>query len=118
MNKKAGFEAYSDAIRLWRGDSAAPEREAWEKWHQIESSVFGMILLEEWIEPIKSLLPSTEEQIEFIGTKLKDDILPLPQAAVDYILSYSSDVREGKMQTYRQFTESHSQEENIKFIKQ
>lgn len=113
---KAGFEAYSDAIRLWR-DDGTELREAWEKWFQIERSVFGMILIEEWTEPQALLLPGVENQIEFIGTKVKDAILPLPQGAIDYVLGAGSGFSEGKMRVYRQFTESLSKEDNIKFLK-
>ena len=113
---KAGFEAYSDAIRLWRNDGTEL-REAWEKWFQIEDSVFGMILIEEWTEPQALLLPSEDMQLEFIGTKVKDAILPLPQGAIDYVLGAGSHFRESKMRIYRQFTESLSKEDNIKFLK-
>ena len=113
---KAGFEAYSDAIRLWR-DDGTELREAWEKWFQIEDSVFGMILIEEWTEPQALLLPSENMQLEFIGTKVKDAILPLPQGAIDYVLGAGSHFRESKMRIYRQFTESLSKEDNIKFLK-
>lgn len=113
---KAGFEAYSDAIRLWR-DDGTELREAWEKWFQIERSVFGMILIEEWTEPQALLLPGVDNQIEFIGTKVKDAILPLPQGAIDYVLGAGSGFSEGKMRVYRQFTESLSKEDNIKFLK-
>lgn len=113
---KAGFEAYSDAIRLWR-DDGTELREAWEKWFQIERSVFGMILIEEWTEPQALLLPSVDNQIEFIGTKVKDAVLPLPQGAIDYVLGRGSGFSEGKMRVYRQFTESLSKEDNINFLK-
>ncbi len=113
---KAGFEAYSDAIRLWR-DDGTELREAWEKWFQIERSVFGMILIEEWTEPQALLLPGVDNQIEFIGTKVKDAILPLPQGAIDYVLGSGSGFSEGKMRVYRQFTESLSKDDNIKFLK-
>lgn len=113
---KAGFEAYSDAIRLWRNDGTEL-REAWEKWFQVERSVFGMILIEEWTEPQALLLPGVDNQIEFIGTKVKDAVLPLPQGAIDYVLGSGSGFNEGKMRLYRQFTESISKDENIKFLK-
>ena len=113
---KAGFEAYTDAIRLWR-DDGTELREAWEKWFQIERSVFGMILIEEWTEPQALLLPSVDNQLEFIGTKVKDAVLPLPQGAIDYVLGRGSGFNEGKMRVYRQFTESLSKEDNIHFLK-
>ena len=113
---KAGFEAYSDAIRLWR-DDGTELREAWERWFQIERSVYGMILLEEWTEPQALLLSSVDNQLDFLGTKVKDGVLPLPQAAVDYVLGTGSGFSEGKMRIYRQFTESLSKEDNIRFLK-
>ncbi|MEE1137918.1 MAG: SNF2-related protein [Acutalibacteraceae bacterium] len=112
----AGFEAYSDAIRLWR-DDGTELREAWQKWFQIERSVFGLMLMEEWTEPQASLLSGAEKQ-ELIGTAVKNEApLYLPQSAVDYVLCGGSDFSEGKMRIYRQFTESLSKEENIKFLK-
>ena len=113
---KVGFEAYSDAIRLWR-DDGTELREAWERWFQIERSVYGMILLEEWTEPQALLLPSVDNQLDFLDMKVKDSVLPLPQAAVDYILGAGSGFSEGKMRIYRQFTESLSKEDNIRFLK-
>ena len=113
---KVGFEAYSDAIRLWR-DDGTELREAWERWFQIERSVYGMILLEEWTEPQALLLPSVDNQLDFLDMKVKDGVLPLPQAAVDYILGAGSGFSEGKMRIYRQFTESLSKEDNIRFLK-
>ena len=112
----AGFEAYSDAIRLWRNDGTEL-REAWQKWFQIERSVFGLMLMEEWTEPQASLLSGAEKQ-ELIGTAVKNEApLYLSQSAVDYVLCGGSDFSEGKMRIYRQFTESLSKEENIKFLK-
>ncbi len=113
----AGFEAYSDAVRLWR-DDGSELREAWVKWFQIERTVFGLMLMEEWTEPQTSLLSGIEKQKEVIGTKTKDlDFLPLPQSAIDYVLCGGSSFSEGKMRIYRQFSESLSKEENIKFLK-
>ncbi len=115
---KAGFEAYSDAIRLWRGDKDTPERECWDKWFSVEDYVYGLILMEQWTEPQALLLPSVDEQLEFIGSKTKGNaFLPLPQSAIDYVLCGGSGFSEGKMRIYRQFTESLSKEENIKFLK-
>lgn len=113
----AGFEAYSDAIRLWRNDGTEL-RESWEKWFQVEDYVFGLILMEQWTEPIALLLPSEQAQIEYIGTKTKGDaFLPLPQGAIDHVLGAGSNFRESKMRIYRQFTGSLSKDENIKFLK-
>ena len=115
---KAGFEAYSDAIRLWRGDKDTPERECWDKWFSVEDYVYGLILMEQWTEPQALLLPSVDEQLEFIGSKTKGNaFLPLPQSAIDYVLCGGSGFSEGKMRIYRQFTESFSKDENIKFLK-
>ena len=113
----SGFEAYSDAIRLWRNDGTEL-RESWEKWFQVEESVFGLMLMEQWTEPIALLLPSEQVQIELIGSKTKGDaFLPLPQGAIDYVLGAGSNFRESKMRIYRQFTEDLSKEDNIKFLK-
>ena len=76
-----------------------------------------MILLEEWTEPQALLLPSVDNQLDFLGTKVKDGVLPLPQAAIDYVLGAGSGFSEGKMRIYRQFTESLSKEDNIRFLK-
>ena len=114
---KAGIEAYSDAIHFFRGDRNNPESEVWGRWHGVERDIFGMMLLEEWTDPQALLLPSADKQIEFIGDKVKDAVLPLPQAAIDYILGVGSGFSEGKMRIYRHFSESLSKEENIKFLK-
>ena len=114
---RAGFEAYSDAIRLWRNDGTEL-REAWKKWFQIEQTVFGLMLMEQWTEPQALLLPGVEKQMEVIGTKTKDyAFLPLPQSAIDYVLCGGSGFNEGKMRVYRQFSQSLSKEDNIKFLK-
>ena len=114
---KAGIEAYSDAIHFFRGDRNNPESEVWGRWHGVERDIFGMMLLEEWTDPQALLLLSADKQIEFIGDKVKDAVLPLPQAAIDYILGVGSGFSEGKMRIYRHFSESLSKEDNIKFLK-
>jgi len=78
-----------------------------------------MILLEQWTEPNALLLPNEDRQIALLETKSKEDTtrLYLPQAAIDYILCRGSGVSEGKMRVYRQFSESLSKEDNIKFLK-
>ena len=113
----AGFDAYSDAMRFWRGDSKEPEQQSWEKWFSISDYVYGLILMEEWTEPQAMLLPSVDKQLEFIGNKVKAATLHLPQGAIDYILGAGSRFSEGKMRVYRQFAESLSKEDNIKFLK-
>ena len=113
----AGFDAYSDSLRFWRGDSKEPEQQSWEKWFSISDYVYGLILMEEWTEPQAMLLPSVDKQLEFIGNKVKAAPLHLPQGAIDYILGAGSRFSEGKMRVYRQFAESLSKEDNIKFLK-
>ncbi len=62
-------------------------------------------------------LPSVDNQLEFIGDKVKDGVLPLPQAAIDYVLGTGSRFSEGKFRAYRHFTEFHTRDENISFLK-
>ncbi len=114
---KAGFAAFSDAIYFWRTDKEHPERECWERWHQISSAVYGMILLEQWtdIEPL--LLPTYDNQFQLFGNDEKVASLPIPQAAFDYILGCGSGFSEGKMRIYRYFTEQHTKDERLAFLK-
>ncbi|MCM1364969.1 MAG: SNF2-related protein, partial [Ruminococcus sp.] len=116
---KAGLEAYEDAIYFWRTDRNDPSHECWERWFQIRDSVYGMILLEQWTEPQALLLPNVDTQLSILEAKTKKDKshLHLPQAAIDYILCRGSGVSEGKMRIYRQFAESLSKEDNIRFLK-
>lgn len=114
---KAGFEAYSDAIRFWRADRDNSEREAWERWFQVSNSVYGMILIEEWTEPQALLLPSADNQKALIESKAMAGQLYLPQAAVDYILARGSGISEGKMRIYRQFQKSLSKDDNVRFLR-
>ncbi|MBP9987975.1 MAG: hypothetical protein KBT46_00600, partial [Ruminococcus sp.] len=78
-----------DCLHIWRGSYNSREKEVYMKWWAVADHIFGMILLDKWLEPYEPVLPSEETQVNIIDTKRseKETTLSLPQAAVDYVIS-------------------------------
>lgn len=117
--QKAGMQAYSDVLHLWRGTQDGRESEVFMTWKNVASSIYGMILLHKWLESDQAALPSVDEQtamIEKAGAE-RTSAFSLPQEAIDYVLARGGGYSEGKMRIYRQFTQSLSASENIAFLK-
>ena len=116
--QRAGYRAYDDALHLWRGAYLSREQEVFLRWSSVSQTIYGMMLMQQWLAPDEQPFPTTDEQISLI----QEDSAPstefvLPQEAIDYVLCGGSGVSQGKFRIYEQFQKSESSDENVKFLK-
>ena len=114
----AGYHAYDDVLHLWRGEYQNREREVHMRWSSVAQTIYGMMLLQEWLSPEEQPLPTTDEQISLI----QEEAVPttefvLPQEAIDYVLCRGSGISQGKLRIFAQFQKTESSAENVKFLK-
>ena len=116
-DQRAGYRAYADVLNLWRGDYLTREREDFMRWTQVADSIYGMMLLDQWLDPGEKLAPATHEQLSLIAEAAadKDNAFALPQEAVDYILTAIG--RYQKFRIYEYFQQKNAAADNIKFLK-
>ena len=115
--QRAGYRAFDDLLTLWRGAYLSREQEVFMRWTSVADTIYGMILLEQWLAPGERPLPSVAEQMSFIEEAAKDDRFTLPQEAIDYVLAGGSSFNEGKFRIYEQFQKKAPQDENVAFLK-
>ena len=53
-------------LTLWRGAYLSREKEVFLRWWSVADAIYGMILLDQWLDPDERTLPSEAEQIAFI----------------------------------------------------
>ncbi|MBQ3760359.1 MAG: hypothetical protein II876_13000, partial [Synergistaceae bacterium] len=70
------------------------DRERWLKWNSVASHVYGMMLMDEWLEPDEKPLPTVEEQMSLIAETQaeKKAGFTIPQEAIDYVLTRGSGI--------------------------
>ena len=117
--QRAGYRAWDDVLNLWRGAYLSREKEVFLRWPHVADTIYGMILLDQWLDPEERPLPSEAEQITFIeqAEREKREVFTLPQEAIDYVLCGGSGVSAGKFRIYEQFQKQESKQENIKFLR-
>ena len=117
--QRVGYRAYDDVLTMWRGAYLSRETEVFMRWESVAASIYGMILMEQWLDPDERPLPSEGEQMALIEAAQteKDNAFVLPQAAIDYVLAGGSGVSQGKFRIYEQFQKGESAEDNVKFLK-
>ena len=117
--QRAGYRAWDDVLTLWRGAYLSREKEVFLRWGSVADAIYGMILLDQWLDPDERPIPSEAEQIAFIeqAEVEKASAFTLSQEAIDYIICYGSGVSEGKYRIYEQFQKQGGKEENIRFLK-
>ena len=117
--QRAGYRAYDDLLTLWRGAYLSREMETFMRWESVASTIYGMMLMDQWLDPDERPLPTEGEQMALIAEAQaeKDNAFTLPQAAIDYVLAGGSGVSQGKFRIHEQFQMGESAEENIKFLK-
>ena len=115
----AGYRAYDDLLRLFRGSSDNPEREDNLRWSYIASVIEGMMVMHEWLAPDEAPLPSEGEQIALIQEEQaeKETRFEVPQEAIDYVLTGGSGVRNSNLSIYEQFQKEDDPQENVAFLK-
>ena len=75
-------------LNLWRGAYLSREKEDFLRWPSVADTIYGMILLDQWLDPEERPLPSEAEQISLIEQAEAEQApaLPIPQEAIDYVL--------------------------------
>ena len=118
--QRVGYRAYDDVLHLWRGAYLSREREEYMRWRAVESRIYGMMLMDTWLDASEKPLPTVEEQQQRIyHADSKDGPgFDLPQAAIDYVLVRGSGVSKGKLRIFQQFQKNEPKEANIAFLKQ
>lgn len=115
--QRAGYRAWDDVLDLWRGAYLSREKGDFLRWPSVADTIYGMILLDQWLDPEERPLPSEAEQISLIEQveAEKKPVFTLPQAAIDYVLCgrYSP----SKLRIYDQYQKQESRQENAKFLK-
>lgn len=114
--QRAGYRAWDDMLTLWRGPYLSRECEVFMRWTKVASIIYGMILLDQWLDPEKK----PEGQLSFMDapTTDKSSKFTLPQDAIDYILCGGSDMSQGKFRIYEQYQKQQTNAENAVFLKQ
>ena len=117
--QRAGYRAWDDVLDLWRGAYLSREKGDFLRWPSVADTIYGMILLDQWLDPDERPLPSEAEQISFIeqAEAEKKPVFTLPQEAIDYVLCGGSGVSQGKYRIYEQFQKQESKQENIKSLR-
>ena len=118
-DQRAGYRAWDDVLHIWRGSWQKPEKEVYLRWPSVANTIYGMILLDQWLAPDERPLPSEAEQISFIEQTEaeKASAFTIPQEAIDYILCGGSGISEGKYRIFEQFQKNEGKQENIKFLR-
>ena len=117
--QRVGYRAYDDVLTMWRGAYLSREMEVFMRWESVAATVYGMILMEGWLDPDERPLPSEGEQIAMIAEAQaeKENAFTLPQAAIDYVLAVGSGVAQGKFRIFDQFRKGETAQDNIRFLK-
>ena len=117
--QRAGYRAYDDVLTMWRGAYLRREMEVFMRWDAVASSIYGMILMDRWLDPEERPLPTEAEQMSLIeeAQAEKEMSFSLPQAAIDYVLAGGSGVSQGKFRIYEQFQKGETVEDNVRFLK-
>ena len=117
--QRAGYCAWDDVLHIWRGSWQKPEKEVYLRWPSVADTIYGMILLDKWLDPDERPLPSEAEQISFIeqAEAEKASAFTIPQEAIDYILCGGSGISQGKYRILEQFQKNEGKQENIKFLR-
>ena len=117
--QRVGYRAWDDVLCLWRGAYLTREKEVFMHWDSVAAHIYGMMILDQWLNPDEKPLPTVEEQLALMdmAEQEKGSAFVLPQEAIDYVLCGGSGVSEGKFRILEQFQKKESAQDNIKFLK-
>ena len=112
-DQRAGYRAYDEVLHLWRGAYLSMERETYMRWSSVAQTIYGMMLMHQWLAPDEQPLPTEDEQISLIQEETAPSAeFVLPQDAIDYVLCEGSGFTRGKLRIYEQFQKEESSAEN------
>ena len=102
--QRVGYRAYEDLLTIWRGSYLSREKEVFLRWNTVANTIYGMMLMEEWLAPEERPLPSEGEQLALIegAGKAGKKNLAIPQAAIDYVLCSCGDWKKFSIYEYMQ----------------
>ena len=117
--QRVGYRAWDDVLCLWRGSYPSREKEVFMRWDWVGKTIYGMMLLDQWLNPDEKPLPTVEEQLSLMemAEQEKGSAFVLPQEAIDYVLCGGSGISHGKFRILDQFQKKEGAQENIKFLK-
>ena len=117
--QRVGYRAWDDVLCLWRGGYLTREKEVFMRWDSVAAHIYGMMILNQWLNPDEKPLPTVEEQLALMdmAEQEKGSAFVLPQEAIDYVLCGGSGVSEGKFRILEQFQKKEGAQDNIKFLK-
>ena len=112
----AGIIKYKNGILLYSGTESSMESVTFETWHNVARLIYANKLLDDIYRSGEkdtaqlSLLPESDEREKKSAFYISDEI-------IDQMLIRGNNVGQGKYRIYEHFSEDHSIEENVKFLK-
>lgn len=64
--QRVGYRAWDDVLCLWRGSYPSREKEVFMRWDWVGKTIYGMMLLDQWLNPDEKPLPTVEEQLSLM----------------------------------------------------
>lgn len=114
---RLGYKTYENVLHLWKDDYLNRTAEVYYNWNIVAEYIEGLIMVNEFNDLHKPV-PSYDDQMQILQVEAENaPTFSFTQEIIDYILQGGSNVQESKMRIYNQFEQSHSSQENIKFLK-
>ena len=118
-DRRVGYKTMQNVLHLWDGSYLSRTAQSFYDWGVIAQHFEAMRLLGELQDTMKPL-PSIDGQMSIIDTlaEEKTSAFSFSQELIDAVLTRGSNVSEGKMRIYEQFSKSLSAKENADFLKE
>ena len=118
-DRRVGYKTMQNVLHLWDGSYLSRTAQSFYDWGVIAQHFEAMRLLGELQDTMKPL-PSIDGQMSLIDTlaEEKTSAFSFSQEIIDAVLTRGSNVSEGKMRIYEQFSKSLSAKENADFLKE
>ena len=115
--QRAGYRAWDDVLNLWRGTYLSREKEEFLRWPHVADTIYGMILLHQWLDPDERPCPAKRNKSlsKSRGEKKGAGFFFCQEGPDFYVLCgrYSP----SKLRIYDQYQKQESRQENAKFLK-
>lgn len=114
---RLGYKAYENVLHLWKDNYLNRTTEVYYQWETVADYIEGLILVNEFNDLHKQV-PSYNDQMQILQVEAENaPTFSFTQEIIDYALQGGGNIQESKMRIYRQFEQSLSSQENIKFLK-
>ena len=114
--KRVGYKAYENVLRLWEGSYLGRTGQSYYDWGIIATHFDSLRLLGELYDSIKPL-PSAGGQMSLFVMSTEKPQIVFPQEIIDLVLAGGSSFNEGKFRIYHQFEQNLSSKSNVEFLK-